>query len=96
MLFFAGLFICIEAFNRTGLPTAAEAALFGGLDMASPLGVFVFVVVVTVASNTLSNVPAVLLISPYIESLPPDLAFAYWVIAAWVMLLVLCSLVFIC
>jgi len=84
MLFFAGLFIAVEAFNLTGFPEAMERAMFAGLDMRSAAGAAVFVAAVVVASNTLSNVPAVLLIAPFIATLAPDVQFAYWVIAAWV------------
>jgi len=84
MLFFAGLFIAVEAFNITGFPEAMERAMFAGLDMRSAAGAAVFVAAVVVASNMLSNVPAVLLIAPFIATLAPDVQFAYWVIAAWV------------
>ena len=83
MLFFAGLFITVEAFNLTGFPAAIENALFGSLDMSQLGGFCVFAVAVLVASNLLSNVPAILLIAPFIYSLPAELQFGYWIAASW-------------
>lgn len=83
MIFFAGLFITVEGFNLTGYPELITDLIFSGVDLRTVLGCTLFVIVILVASNMLSNVPAVLLLAPFIHSLDPELQFPYWVISAW-------------
>lgn len=85
LLFFSGLFVCVEGFNATGIPDATWAlvepsvGLEGGGATAS--GVALFVVLVAVGSNVVSNVPLVLLLAPKLSgATSPG---AWWLVLAW-------------
>ncbi len=80
LFFFSGLFVSVAGLNSTGIPSAAFDAIFyraqvtlGGL---AELGVFSLTVLV--GSNTVSNVPLVLLLAPKL-ALP-----SVWLVLAWV------------
>eukprot|EP00271_Cylindrocystis_brebissonii_P003797 TRINITY_DN1503_c6_g1_i1.p1 TRINITY_DN1503_c6_g1~~TRINITY_DN1503_c6_g1_i1.p1 ORF type:complete len:613 (-),score=101.55 TRINITY_DN1503_c6_g1_i1:1747-3585(-) len=64
LVFFSGMFIAVEGFNRTGLPGMLWEALapYAGLDTVG--GTAIMATVVTILSNLISNVPTVLLIGP--------------------------------
>ena len=86
LLFFAGLFVVVSGFNATGLPRAAwAAASAAGVGVTGgAAGVALFTLVVTVGSNTVSNVPLVLLLAPTVSSLPPSSVRATWLLLAFV------------
>jgi len=83
LIYLCGMFVVIEAINRTGYPSALADFIFGPLDMASAGGLAVFVVVTVVAVNLLSSTPAVLLLIPIVDGLPAPLRFGYWLALAW-------------
>jgi Na+/H+ antiporter NhaD/arsenite permease-like protein len=65
---FVGLFVVLAAFERAGWTRAAHELLAGaGLDLAAPL---LLVPVVTLLSNVVSNVPAVMLLLPFLPGDP--------------------------
>ncbi len=70
LVFFAALFIVMQGFVQTGLPESVwnQVGPLLGVDTAAHMSVFVLLVVA--GSNTISNVPLVLLMSPVLPSLP--------------------------
>jgi Na+/H+ antiporter NhaD/arsenite permease-like protein len=62
LLFFAGLFVVVAGFARTGLPDRAWEALAPHLDLRSAGGIAVATAALAVGSNVVSNVPLVLLV----------------------------------
>jgi Na+/H+ antiporter NhaD/arsenite permease-like protein len=83
LLFFSGLFIVVRGFNLTGVPEQIWGAWAGAVGMHSAAGLAVFAVVVLVGSNTVSNVPLVLLLSPKIIEMGGDATLA-WMELSWV------------
>jgi len=85
LLFFSGLFVCVEGVNKTGLPDAAWALVEPavGLSAGAPsaAGVATFVALVAVASNVVSNVPLVLLLAPKLSASPSP--GAWWLLLAF-------------
>ncbi|XP_073393748.1 silicon efflux transporter LSI2-like [Physcomitrium patens] len=88
LVFFSGMFITVEGFNRTGAPARFWLAVepYSRIDTKS--GKAILSVVVTFLSNVASNVPTVLLLGPRVASsaqatdgASPDQA---WLILAWV------------
>jgi Na+/H+ antiporter NhaD/arsenite permease-like protein len=76
LVLFAGLFVTVAGFEKAVLTEHARAAIDGlGLGATARL-----TVVAAVLSNLLSNVPAVLVLKPFIERLP-DAAHAWLVLA---------------
>lgn len=74
LLLFAGLFVVTRALAETGLPAGLLAAAAGhGLTLADPL---VTLAVATVGSNTIGNVPAVILILAAAPDLAADTLYA--------------------
>ncbi len=76
LLMFAGLFIVVAGFERTVLTPGALAAV-GGMPLASAPRLSL---VTAVLSNIVSNVPAVLVLRPFVARLP-DPAHAWLVVA---------------
>jgi Na+/H+ antiporter NhaD/arsenite permease-like protein len=70
LVFFAALFIVMQGFVQTGLPESVwnQVGPLLGVDTAAHVSVFVLLVVA--GSNTISNVPLVLLMSPMLPTLP--------------------------
>ena len=83
LFFFSGLFICTAGLNATGFPAAVWSALapYAALDQLS--GLCVFSLLVLVGSNTISNVPLVLLLAPALLLLSPNDARRAWLVLAW-------------
>lgn len=67
LVFFSSLFIVIGAVGRTGLVDRVWAAAAPHVDVATPSGLLAFSLLVLVGSNLVSNVPLVLLVSPYLS-----------------------------
>ncbi len=77
LLMFAGLFVVVAGLERAVLSAELVAAIAGlGLERMAVLGV-----VTAGLSNVVSNVPAVLVLKPFVASLP-DAARAWTVVAA--------------
>jgi Na+/H+ antiporter NhaD/arsenite permease-like protein len=83
LLFFSGLFIVVRGFNLTGVPESIWGAWAGAVSMHTGGGLLVFTLVVLVGSNTVSNVPLVLLLSPKIVEMGADATLA-WAELSWI------------
>jgi Na+/H+ antiporter NhaD/arsenite permease-like protein len=66
LLFFAGLFVVVAALQRTGLP----ATWLEATGAASTTSVLALVLVLTIGSQIVSNVPLILLLAPWIAAHP--------------------------
>ena len=66
ILLFSGLFVWLEGFQVTCLPSRAFAAARGAMDVCSVHGVLLFTLFVAVGSNLLSNVPLVVLMARFL------------------------------
>jgi Na+/H+ antiporter NhaD/arsenite permease-like protein len=86
LLFFSGLFVVVAGFNATGLPKVAwDASVAAGVGVTGgAAGVALFAAVVTVGSNTVSNVPLVLLLAPSVAALPAASVRATWLLLAFI------------
>ena len=84
LLFFSGLFVVVAGLNATALPGAAwAAAVSAGIGLRSVGGAILFTLVVLAGSNTVSNVPLVLLLAPSVAALPVDVKLT-WLMLAFV------------
>lgn len=84
LLFFAALFVMVAALQQTGLPAEWLVALSPATPSTpSPLGTTLLLsAVLSLGSQVVSNVPLILLLEPWIRSLPdPALA---WTVTALV------------
>lgn len=83
LLFFAGLFVLVAALQQTGLPAEWLASIPAPASQTgSATGTATLTLVLLLGSQVVSNVPLILLLEPWIRSLP-DAAFA-WTITALV------------
>jgi hypothetical protein len=57
LVFFVGMFITVEGFNRTGLPAEFWNAVEPYARIDRPGGVFILAAVIVLLSNIASNVP---------------------------------------
>jgi Na+/H+ antiporter NhaD/arsenite permease-like protein len=83
LFFFSGLFICTAGLNATGFPASVWSAVAPYASLNSVSGLCVFSLLVLVGSNTISNVPLVLLLAPALLLLSPNDARRAWLILAW-------------
>jgi Na+/H+ antiporter NhaD/arsenite permease-like protein len=84
LLFFAGLFVCTAGLEATGLPAAAWAAAAPHVDLGGGAArVAAFAALVAAGSNTVSNVPLVLLLVPVVGALPAAAARRAFLVLAW-------------
>lgn len=88
LVFFSGMFITVEGFNRTGAPAQLWKAVEPYSRIDTQGGEVILSIVVTFLSNVASNVPTVLLLGPRVAAsavatsgASPDKA---WLILAWV------------
>ncbi|KAJ3682538.1 hypothetical protein LUZ60_015111 [Juncus effusus] len=88
LIFFCGMFITVDGFNKTGIPSALWDLVepYSKIDTAS--GVALLSVVVLVLSNIASNVPTVLLLGARVAAsaaeISPSEETRAWLILAWV------------
>nr|QNS29847.1 Silicon transporter [Eleusine coracana] len=82
LIFFSGLFIVVGAMTNTGYPQALWNFIFDSVDVYSIKGIILFSVIVLVASNMISNVPAVILATPLLLAMSN--AKLAWMLLAWV------------
>ncbi|CAD5181967.1 unnamed protein product [Musa acuminata subsp. malaccensis] len=88
LIFFCGMFITVEGFNKTGIPSALWDLMepHSRIDRAS--GVAVLSVVILLLSNVASNVPTVLLLGARVAASAARISAAQetkaWLILAWV------------
>lgn len=67
LLFFAGLFIIMGAFDKMGYTSKIMGIAGGGLDVGSFIDLSIFSGAVILLSNLVSNLPAVILFMPLID-----------------------------
>ncbi|KAK4363059.1 hypothetical protein RND71_018300 [Anisodus tanguticus] len=88
LIFFCGMFITVDGFNRTGIPSAFWTFMepYAKIDHAG--GIAVLAVVILVLSSLASNVPTVLLLGVRVGALAAAISAASekkaWLILAWV------------
>ncbi|KAL5567962.1 hypothetical protein UlMin_024537 [Ulmus minor] len=88
LLFFCGMFITVDGFNQTGIPSSLWDFIepYAGINKVS--GIAVLSVVVTVLSNVASNVPTVLLLGGRVAAaaalISAEEEKKAWLILAWV------------
>ncbi|KAK1419426.1 hypothetical protein QVD17_28593 [Tagetes erecta] len=87
LVFFCGMFVTVEGFNRTGIPSALWDFMepYAQIDHIS--GIAVLAVVIVVLSNLASNVPTVLLLGGRVAAaaagISPEKEKKAWLILAW-------------
>ncbi|KAH8483105.1 hypothetical protein Peur_064519 [Populus x canadensis] len=88
LVFFCGMFITVDGFNRTGIPGSLWSLMepHARIDHAS--GIAVLAIVILVLSNVASNVPTVLLLGAKVAAsaiaISPSKEKKAWLILAWV------------
>ncbi|KAG6743331.1 hypothetical protein POTOM_054285 [Populus tomentosa] len=88
LVFFCGMFITVDGFNRTGIPGSVWNLMepHAGIDHAS--GIAVLAIGILVLSNVVSNVPSVLLLGAKVvasvTAISPGEEKKAWFILAWV------------
>ena len=78
LLLFAGLFVVMRAVEEVGLARTVVTGIAGPLSQAGALASARFAAAVTVLSQLVSNVPAVMLFVPSLETLAPGTAGRLW------------------
>ncbi|KAI3432062.1 CitMHS domain-containing protein [Psidium guajava] len=88
LIFFCGMFITVEGFNRTGIPSALWDWMEPHAKVNHASGIAVLAVVILVLSNVASNVPTVLLLGGQVAGSAAATSAAeekkWWLILAWV------------
>ncbi|XP_042381971.1 silicon efflux transporter LSI2-like [Zingiber officinale] len=88
LIFFCGMFITMDGFNKTGIPSALWEFVepYSRIDRAS--GIALLALVILVLSNLASNVPTVLLLGGRIAAsaslISPAEEMRAWLMLAWV------------
>ncbi|KAJ9679478.1 hypothetical protein PVL29_021416 [Vitis rotundifolia] len=88
LIFFCGMFITVDGFNKTGIPSAVWDLMepYAKIDHVS--GIAVLALVILVLSNVASNVPTVLLLGARVAASAAQISAAdekkAWLILAWV------------
>ncbi|EXB37333.1 Putative transporter arsB [Morus notabilis] len=88
LLFFCGMFITVDGFNRTGIPSALWNAMEPHARINHAGGVAILAFVILFLSNVASNVPTVLLLGGRVAAsaaaISPGETKRAWLILAWV------------
>ncbi|XP_008779194.1 silicon efflux transporter LSI2-like [Phoenix dactylifera] len=88
LIFFCGMFITVDGFNKTGIPSALWDLMEPYTRIDSAGGVAVLAFVILVLSNVASNVPTVLLLGARVAAssahISPAEETRAWLILAWV------------
>ncbi|KAI4347574.1 hypothetical protein L6164_008376 [Bauhinia variegata] len=88
LIFFCGMFITVDGFNKTGIPSAVWDFMepYSRVDCAS--GIAILALVILLLSNLASNVPTVLLLGARVAASAAAISKAdekkAWLILAWV------------
>lgn len=88
LIFFCGMFITVDGFNKTGIPSTLWDAVepYARIDHASGIALLGFVILIL--SNVASNVPTVLLLGARVAASAAQISAAEetkaWLILAWV------------
>ncbi|KAJ3681905.1 hypothetical protein LUZ60_014478 [Juncus effusus] len=88
LIFFCGMFITVNGFNRTGIPSAFWNLMEPYARINHISGVVVLSLVILFLSNLASNVPTVLLLGGQVAksaaAISPEAETTAWLILAWV------------
>jgi Na+/H+ antiporter NhaD/arsenite permease-like protein len=87
LVFFSGMFITVDGFNKTGIPSALWNAVEPHAHIDNVLGVVILSLVVLLLSNVASNVPTVLLLGTRLAASAASSGASVtqaWLILAWV------------
>ncbi|KAI3731326.1 hypothetical protein L1987_62514 [Smallanthus sonchifolius] len=88
LVFFCGMFVTVEGFNRTGIPSAIWDFMEPYAEIDKVSGVAILAIVIVVLSNLASNVPTVLLLGSRVAAaavtISPEKEKKAWLILAWV------------
>ncbi|CAA7056217.1 unnamed protein product [Microthlaspi erraticum] len=86
LIFFCGMFITVDGFNKTGIPTALWDLMEPYAKIDQPKGIAVLAVVILVLSNVASNVPTVLLLGARVAASAAggEEEKKAWLMLAWV------------
>ncbi|KAF8111526.1 hypothetical protein N665_0074s0057 [Sinapis alba] len=86
LIFFCGMFITVDGFNKTGIPTALWDLMEPYANIGEAKGTAVLAVVILVLSNVASNVPTVLLLGARVaaSAAAGEEEKKAWLLLAWV------------
>ncbi|KAH0462991.1 hypothetical protein IEQ34_007573 [Dendrobium chrysotoxum] len=88
LIFFCGMFIAVDGFNKTGIPSTLWEAVERYSRIDSIGGIALLSVVILVLSNVASNVPTVLLLGSRVAASAASISASEearaWLILAWV------------
>ncbi|KAG8060810.1 hypothetical protein GUJ93_ZPchr0002g24668 [Zizania palustris] len=88
LLFFCGMFITVDGFNKTGIPSAFWEFMEPYARIDTPSGIVILSMVILFLSNVASNVPTVLLLGARVAAsaaaISPAAETNAWLILAWV------------
>uniref|UniRef100_A0A453Q428 Citrate transporter-like domain-containing protein n=1 Tax=Aegilops tauschii subsp. strangulata TaxID=200361 RepID=A0A453Q428_AEGTS len=88
LLFFCGMFITVDGFNKTGIPSTFWEFMEPYARIDTPTGVVILALVILLLSNVASNVPTVLLLGARVAAsaaaISPAAETNAWLILAWV------------
>ncbi|XP_073130444.1 silicon efflux transporter LSI2 [Henckelia pumila] len=88
LIFFCGMFITVDGFNRTGIPSSLWELMEPYAQIDSVRGTAILAVVIVVLSNVASNVPTVLLLGGRVAAsaaaISPASEKKAWLLLAWV------------
>ncbi|WCJ36683.1 Silicon efflux transporter LSI2 [Euphorbia peplus] len=88
LVFFCGMFITVDGFNKTGIPSALWDFMEPHAQIDHTVGIVVLAVVILVLSNLASNVPTVLLLGGRVAASAAAISAEdekkAWLILAWV------------
>ncbi|KAM0904324.1 hypothetical protein ACQ4PT_018046 [Festuca glaucescens] len=88
LLFFCGMFITVDGFNKTGIPSAFWEFMEPYARIDTPTGVVILALVILFLSNVASNVPTVLLLGARVAAsaaaISPAAETNAWLLLAWV------------
>lgn len=88
LIFFCGMFITVDGFNKTGIPSALWDFMEPHTRVDKATGVLMLALVILILSNVASNVPTVLLLGARVAASAAQISVAQerraWLILAWV------------
>lgn len=88
LIFFCGMFITVDGFNKTGIPSTLWDLMEPYAQIDDAAGIVVLALVILVLSNLASNVPTVLLLGGRVAASAAAISAAdekkAWLVLAWV------------
>lgn len=87
LLFFCGMFITVDGFNKTGIPSTFWEVMEPYARIDTPGGTAILALVILLLSNVASNVPTVLLLGARVAAsaaaISPAAETNAWLLLAW-------------